>query len=101
MKSFFLWAITVVGLVTVLVGGIQLVNIGLKEWVFTKADSTACAYIQPMAFPVQIQSNSSTAVEQCKEQQAAQTQNTASQAVAELIVGLPIFLYFLKLARNS
>ena len=107
IAKVFLWASTLVGLILLIIGGVSLVNLGLKQWVFTKADSQQCAYIQPVPAPVTIGSvsllgqSSSTAVQQCQDQQSAQKQTDAATATAELLVGAPVFLFFFKKARQN
>lgn len=97
IKEVFLWLSTLIGLVLLIVGGVGILNLGLRAWVFTKADSIACAYIQPV--PVKGQPDPVRQLKDCQDQQTAQKQNDAAQDVALILVGAPVFLGFFKKAR--
>jgi hypothetical protein len=48
IRTIYLYLFALVGLIMVTVGTAQLVNLGLKVWVFTKADVIDYSYSQPV-----------------------------------------------------
>jgi hypothetical protein len=92
-----------VGLVLCVVGLVSLINLGLRTWVFTKSD-------YPCYQPVAVDKNSNVSAEDqqaqadrdqknCEEQRVSSKQSSASNAIAMLIVGLPLYLYHWKVVR--
>ncbi len=95
----YLYIFSTVGLVLIIIGGVSLVNLGLKTYVFTKADA-------PVVFrgPVPVIDKGGELVEQTeedikkqeeqeKEFRSSQRQRDAARAIAFLIIGIPIYLY--------
>ena len=103
IKLFFLYLFTLVGLVLTLVGSVQLLNLGLRTYVFTKADYSYCqkpypSRMMPRSFEEFGQELRN--YEMCKEQQSAEKQRDAAQSLAFLIVGLPVFWGFYKQTKK-
>lgn len=99
IRKVYLYLFSLVGLVLITIGGVQLVNLGLKTYIFTKADQY---YEYPVARPSSTAPDGKTAVvEPSKEQtdefqrnqRASQRQREASIALAMIIIGAPLFLY--------
>lgn len=91
---------TLIGLVISIVGAIGLVDLALKTWVFTKADND-CYY----SFPVGVPEKGSVVSEadyqkQCLENQTARRQTKAATSTAQIIIGIPVFLFFFKTAKS-
>ena len=51
IRKIYLYTFSLVGLVLVVIGGVRLVGLGLKAFVFTKAD---VYYEYPMARPMKV-----------------------------------------------
>jgi hypothetical protein len=118
IKKIYLYTVSLISLVIVVAGAIMLINLGLKTWVFTKADSTDYYYepqmicggvmknpdgttstVAPADCPVPARDANKEKIDQ--ERRAAQKQRDAAQAVAMIIVGAPVFYYHWKLARKE
>ena len=105
IRKVYLYLTSLVGLVLMLIGAIQLVNLGLKTWVFTKADMEYYGEIcdQPRAkvlsTPDKTELEGPTAEEiaKCeqreKERRQARKQADAARSIAFILVGLPVYLY--------
>ncbi len=104
IRLVYLYLFTAVGLVLMIIGAVQFIDLGLKTYVFTKADEN---YSYP-EYPVKTVSPDGKQVELTPEQQAkydadkavadkanqeSQRQRTASTSLALLIIGSPLFLY--------
>ncbi len=115
IKKIYLYVVSLVGLIILIVAGVTLINMGLKAWVFTKADSNigyapqiSCA--QPPSAPDTTNakppecSDPNYAAKQKQietDQRAAQRQSDAAHAIAMIIVGVPVFVYHWRLARKE
>ncbi len=97
LRKSFLYIFATVGLVISIIGGISLINLGLKTYVFTKADNY-CYTSRSIPAPDGKETNVSQAQldaehKQCEEQRAANKQSQAANAIAMLVVGLPLYTY--------
>jgi len=94
LRLLYLYLFSFVGLIIVVIGSIQMVDLGLKTFVFKNADS----YYYPITM-VKDDPNYISAEEQ-KKQQELQTQQQREQqlvnAIAMIAVGLPLYLYHWK-----
>jgi hypothetical protein len=95
IRKIYLYLFSLVGLVLITIGGVQLVNLGLKTYIFTKADQY---YEYPAVQPVKPGSESTAPNQKQldefqKNQQASQRQREVSTALAMIIIGTPLFLY--------
>lgn len=106
LRKTFLYIFASVGLVLSIIGTVSLINLGLKSYVFTKADNYCFNY----ATPVLDKDGSSVARTQaqidqdkknCEEQQTANRQSQASNAIAMLIVGIPLYAYHWMVIRRD
>ncbi len=109
MRTIYLYLFSLVGLVLVVIGLVNLADLGLKTYVFTNADQMAI-YPQYPAKPAPSatsdQNQRPTAeeltryetqqAEAQRTQQASQNARTASNAIAMILVGAPLFLYHWK-----
>lgn len=111
LRKVYLYLFAVVGLVLIIIGSVSLINLGLKTWIFTKADDAMCFY-GPRIAPVEKIGTGQTQEEldrqraederYCKEvTRPAQKQSTASLAIAQLIVGIPLYAYHWTLIRKE
>lgn len=113
IKKVYLYLVSLVSLIILIIASIMLINMALKTWVFPKADNNY--YSSPMMVNCAALDEKSKAVEpactdpdwkakeeaRVKEDRAAQKQRDAAQALAMIIVAAPVFLYHWKLARKE
>ena len=106
IRKIYLYLFSLIGLVLVVIGCVQLVNLGLKAYVFTGADHY---YAYPMGVPAG-SAGSSTAPAAPTEEQVAAYQNeqtlsgrerAAASALAMIIVGIPLYLYHWRVIRED
>jgi hypothetical protein len=100
LRKSYLYLFATVGLVLVIFGGVSLIDLGLKTYVFKKADNYCYRAVPMMLAPDKngkgvepTQAELDAQKKQCEEQQAASREGQASHAVATLIVGLPLYVY--------
>ena len=90
----------------IIIAGVSLINLALRSWVFTKADSTsnytyACpvavsnmsANMQNQAVVQATPCDTNAQIQQAHDQLISQRESTAAQDVALLLIGIPIFFY--------
>ena len=102
IKLFFLYLFTLTGLVLTLIGAVQILNLGLRQYVFTKADEQNCPRpyypildkMYDKQPPAELREQEERNRQLCLEERTARRQNDAAQALAFLIVGLPVFAFF-------
>ncbi len=104
VKKVYLYLFSAIGLVIVVIGAVQLISLGLKTWVLTKAD----VYYDYPYKPASIEKE--TEIQQPTEEELAEyrkndlssrRQRQAATAIAMIIVGTPLFLYHWRLARKE
>ncbi|HEX9504320.1 MAG TPA: hypothetical protein VF974_08470 [Patescibacteria group bacterium] len=99
LRKAFLYIFASVGLVLCIIGLVSLINLGLKSYVFTKADNYCYNYASPMTPDKDGKTIGSTQAQkdeqkkQCEEQRTSNKQNQASNAIAMLLVGIPLYAY--------
>lgn len=102
IRKIYLYLFTLIGLALITIGCVRLVGLGLKTYIFTKAD----IYIEyPIARPIKIapvegdkteelqQPTKEEVEEYQNKQQTANRQRDAAESLAMLIVGLPLYFY--------
>ncbi len=131
IRSIYIYLFSLVGLILVIIAGVRFIDMGLKAWVFTKAEEDM--YSRPMApeLYLNVPKENARAVlesgeecgftEQEKDQVRAwlleyenwQNQSakfdyvvanrhrSAANSTAMLIVGLPLYLYHWRLASKK
>lgn len=107
IRKIYLYLFSTVGLILVIIGGVMLVNLALKAFIFTKAEFNY-EYPQPVSAPVK--SGDNAAVVQLskeeldaynKNQRESQRQRDIAQALAQIIIGIPLYLYHWRVIRNE
>ena len=109
IRKIYLYLFSLIGLVLVVTGCVQLVNLGLKAYIFTSADQY---YNYPVAAPTPpTDKNVSTTIPaqptdaQMKAYQDQQTksqrESTAANALAMIVVGIPLYLYHWRVIRKD
>lgn len=104
VKRIYIYIFSAVGLILVIIGGVQLINLGLKAFIFTKADNYY-NYPAPVTTPEKgqaVQQPDQAAIDQYNQNNlVSQRQRDAANAIAMLIVGVPLFLYHWKVAKKQ
>jgi len=104
VKKVYLYLFSAIGLVIVVIGAVQLISLGLKTWVLTKAD----VYYDYPYKPASIEKE--TDIQQPTEEELAEyrkndlssrRQRQAATAIAMIVVGAPLFFYHWRLARKE
>ncbi len=108
IRKLYLYVVSGIGLILVVIGSVQLVNLALKVYIFKAADKY---YAYPIAAPAPVtgKGGESAAVQPSEEQLQAyqdnQTrsnrQSTASNAIAMIIVGAPLYAYHWYVIRKD
>lgn len=100
-KRIYLYLFSAVGLVLVVIGAVELINLGLKAYIFPQADIT---HQYPMVVSEaprgEIINPEEMAAYQEKEL-SSRRQREAANAIALLVVGIPLFLYHWNMARKE
>ncbi len=109
IKTLYLYLVSFVALMMLVVSAVDLLNIVLKTFIFTKADSYLY-YNSPVACPVGAtttydgkdcavaEREAKTAAE---ENQVSQRQRDLVRDISMLVVGIPLFVFHWKLARRK
>lgn len=111
VRKIYLYLFAVVGLVLIITGSVSLVDLGLKTWVFKQADNYPI-YIERFAAPekdgTQVELTEEEAAkkqaeekERQQQQRNSDRQRQASNAVAQLIVGIPLFVYHWRVIQKE
>lgn len=100
IRKIYLYSFSLVGLILITIGTVRLITLGLKAYIFTKADDF---YEYPIARPViapdgtkkeDIAQPSKEELEKYqKNQQTSNRQREAAESLAMIIVGLPLYAY--------
>lgn len=109
IRKIYLYLFSFIGLVLVVIGCVQLVNLGLKAYIFTSADQY---YSYPVAAPTApADKNVTTTVpagptdEQMKayqdQQTTSQRESSAANAIAMIIIGVPLYLYHWRVIKQD
>jgi len=105
IKKIYIYTAVGIGLVLIIIASVQLIDLGLRAWVFTKADVN-------YPYPVRVATPEKTdqAVTEPSPEEVAtyqkndltsRRQRRASSAIAMLIVGIPLFLYHWRFAKKD
>lgn len=105
IKKAYLYLVSLVSIIIMVIGAIMLINIALKAYVFTKADDVRYTYCSsvtstPEGKPIE-QPLECTDKNYANDKRSAQRQSEAAQALAMILVASPVFYYHWKLARQE
>lgn len=107
IKLIYLYIFSAIGLILVLVGLVKLADLGFKTFVFKKADFY---YYYPrfQPKPLDLKISDEEWQKQIDEQikfeeinRAAERHKTASNSLAMILVGFPLFLYHWRILKRS
>jgi hypothetical protein len=103
VKKIYIYLFSAIGLVLVIIGGVQIINLGLKVFIFTKADIYV-EYPRPIVSEEGVVEETEISKEELEEFQkenlASRRQRQAANAIALIIIGSPLFLYHWQLAKK-
>lgn len=105
IRLLYLYLFSFIGLIIAVIGTIQLVDLGLKVYVFKNADIYEYASpvkINPMGEEIALTDKE---IEVQRELQTTETkrqrQRQASTAISMLLVGIPLYKYHWKLLKKE
>ncbi len=109
IKTIYLYTFSLVGLVLIIIGSIKLINLGLKTYIFTKADKLLIypAPIYPKTpgveqlIPEEQKRLQEEQLKYEKEMRISEKQREVAYSVSFLIVGIPVFLYHWRLVQKN
>ena len=130
IRTIYLYTFSLVGLVLVVIGGLRFVDMGLKAWVFTKADEEQRMWQKQPPMSAITEKRTETAVKEGKienltaEEKTAmsewlvayanwktqqekfdpitsQRQREAAGALSFILVGLPLYLYHWRVIKRE
>lgn len=111
LRKVYLYLFAIIGLIVVIIGAVSMIDLGLKTYVFTKADYPCFRTIPAISpdktgavqtlTPEQQALQADREKQQCEEQRVSDKQRQASVALAQLIVGLPLYLYHWLLIKKE
>lgn len=114
IRRVYLYLVSLISLIIIVIGFISLINLGLKQWIFTKADQNFysmpvtgvdCASLTALEknkFPECTDPNFAAKEEQRqKDSRTAQKQQEAANAIAMIVVGSPVFYFHFRLAKKD
>lgn len=98
LRMLYLYLFSFVGLLIVVIGGIRMVDLGLKTFVFTEADKYE-------VYPVNPETGKEISVEdQAIRQQkdlSRQRQREFTSSLSMIAIGLPLYLYHWKTIQKE
>lgn len=107
IKTVYLYLVSLISLIILVIAGIILINLAIKTWVFPKADNELYTAYCPAITETTPDGQNVSQPKECtdpayaKDQRTAQKQRDASQAIAMILIGAPVFYYHWKLARKE
>jgi glucan phosphoethanolaminetransferase (alkaline phosphatase superfamily) len=108
LKKVYLYLVSLIALVMLIVACVSLINLALRAWVFKQADNTTYNYSCPMIpASAQVPDGSTSSCNTALQQQQAHAQLVSSREtesardIALIIVGLPVFFYHWRLVRKE
>ncbi len=99
IRFIYLYLFSFVGLLTVVIGSVRLIDLGLKVFVFPEADRYE--YVSPKLPGEPAPENEQAMKEQAAREQTRNRQRELSGAVAMIAVGLPLYLYHWKTIQKE
>ena len=108
LRKVFLYIFASVGLVLCIIGTVSLINLGLRTYVFTKSDYPC--YNEPMKLApndnsgqtqADLDRQAEQAAKNCEDSRTSEKQRSAANAIAMLIVGVPLYVYHWNTIRKD
>lgn len=114
IKKIYLYAVSLISLVMLVIASVILINLGLKTFIFTKADNAYNYYSDicaESAAPAAIEEkgiapdcSDEAKAKRAQEEQdrrTGQKQQDAATAIAMILVAAPVFYYHWRLAKRE
>lgn len=112
IRSLYFYVIAIIGLMMVVFSTADLINLGLKTWVFPNADDNnfgyACPLVAPAPAPDGVKAPPVDVRKQCledqktaKDRQVLQRESNAVRDLSFLIVGIPLFLFHFRVVQKE
>lgn len=98
IRLLYLYLFSFVGLLISIIGSIQLVDLGIKSYVFRVSEYTY--YVEPTVDGKQIVSPEEME-RRNKEEQANQRKRQFSNSIAMILVGVPVYWYHWKTIKKE
>lgn len=99
LRLLYLYLFSFVGLLVVVIGGIQMVNLGLKTFILKDADRYPIYSMGVKGEPGYMSPEEQE--EQQEKQIKQQRQSELSNSLAMIIIGTPLYLYHWKIIQKS
>lgn len=113
IRTVYLYLFSLLGLVLITIGAVRLVDLGLKTWIFKRADQVILYPEYPRAVkpgtpaeeneltPEEQDKFKAEQLEYQKQESAARKERTAANSIAMILVGTPLFLYHWKVIQRG
>ncbi|TSA44492.1 hypothetical protein D4R51_03615 [bacterium] len=112
IRTIYLYLFSLVGLVIVVIGLVSLVDLGLKAFIFKNADRPISYPAYPVKLippdaketamtPAEEEKYKTDQEEAQKKQQQNDRERSASNAIAMIIVGVPLFVYHWRIIQKD
>jgi len=88
IKLLYLYLFSFIGLVSIVTGGVKIIELGLRTYIFTQSDYTE--YPRPDAYS---QVDEARQMAFTKRNSIADKQRDAANAIATIVVGVPLYSY--------
>jgi len=106
IKLIYLYIFSAIGLILIITASIRLIDLGLKTFIFKQADFYYSPIYEPK--PTDLKISDEEWQKQIEEQKKIQEltrksdkQRTASNSLAMILVGVPLFLYHWRILKKS
>ena len=100
IRSLYLYIFALLGLVLIIIGGVRFLDMGLKTFVFTKADQEY-NYRYPALVKGEDLENQCPELISQSDYITARRQEDASINLALILIGLPLYLYHWTLIKRE
>lgn len=100
LRLLYLYLFSFVGLLIVVIGSIQMVNLGLKTFIFKDVDKYEIYPSYPIKGEEQVESPEVISARQDREA-TRQRQRDLINSVSMIVVGLPLYIYHWKLIAKE
>lgn len=110
IRQLYFYVVTLIGLLMVVFPTADLINQGLKTWVFPAAEETEFGpYPRPIAGPdgsvVETEEQAGARIKQeegfARRQRASQKQRNVIRDISFLLVGIPLFLFHFRVVQRE
>ena len=99
IRTLYLYVFASVGLIILVIGSVQMIDLGFRSFIFTDADSY-------YSYPLRLEKpDGDTGVDQQlldeyqQKEQTARVHRELSQSLAFILVGLPLFWFHVRIIR--